>query len=547
MQQSPLARFLEGVSVIYFSAALCPCYAGRKPQVQQTPQVRQIEQVRQSAQIQQLAQIQQPPQRPAAPLSSSSAQANKPAGEPAGPQSTHFPILLLVEGKDLSWSLRIGQKGPERLDRVGYPPIPLDPGDVVREGTTDVWTYNAKDSQTGATVAVHLTREACTGNNPAMNYGFSATVEHAQIGTMQGCARVATELFPRINNQPSDDDDDDTKDKPAPPTVTHFQSPVAVAYVTDSGRMVVKRGSIARAVPGRAGNSLCLSHDGKKLLYSLDELPYPLRSINEYDFDTRRVTELIRANAYEAFWSPDDSRIAFLENVNGKWQIWSMPAGAPDKAAALYTGEVASLEGWADAHTLLAADAQALYWIGDDGTIRQTLPNADLYGTDQFSVTSGNTVRIHPLNPDLLLVSAELLPAAAAAISKEAATREAALKDAALKEAASRDAGNRLSSSKQAASKDAADKQAASKPSPDDRAFTQPGPAFFLYEIRARRRVVISPPSLPSANAEWSRDGLQIYFTGGDPATKAMNIYRVFWDGTSLVKVHEGHDYSIGQ
>jgi len=512
VRQSPLARFLIGASVIYFSASLCPSEARQRPLSQQT-------------------QAQQPPARPGTQSPKPSPQANKPPIEPVGPQSTHFPILLLIEGKDHTWSLRIGQKGPERLDRVGYPPIPLDPVDVVREATADNWTYKAKDSQTDAAVAVHLTREPCTDTAGTTKYGFSATVEHAQIGSLQGCARVATELFPRINNQPLDDDDD-SKPKPAPPTVTHYKSPVAVAYITDTDRMVLKRGSITRAVTGRAGSGLSLSHDGKKLLFSRDELPFPLKTINEFDFDTRKVTELIRADASEPFWSPDDSRIAFLENVNGKLQIWGMPAGAPDKAAPLYAGEVVGLQGWADAHTILASDSQALYWIGDDGTIKQTLPNADLYGQDQFSSSQANPVRIHPLTPDLLLVSANLLPAAAAAISKEAATREAALKEAAIKE----------SPSKQTPSK-----KAESPVPPDDRANTQAGPAFFLYEIRSKRRVLISPPNLSCAHAEWSADGLQIFFSGSEAAGKTTTIYRVFWDGTSLVKVHEGHDYVIGQ
>jgi len=55
-----------------------------------------------------------------------------PAGPPA-PQSTHYPILLLAVGNNPIWSLRIGQKGPERLDRTGYPPIPLEPAEVTHE------------------------------------------------------------------------------------------------------------------------------------------------------------------------------------------------------------------------------------------------------------------------------------------------------------------------------------------------------------------------------------------------------------------------------
>ncbi|MGH9744258.1 MAG: hypothetical protein ACRD51_18100 [Candidatus Acidiferrum sp.] len=402
------------------------------------------------------------------------------------------------------------------MDRNGYPTIPLEPGAVVREGP-DIWTYKAEDAQTGAAVAVHLTRGNCADDSSTTKYGFTATVEHAQIGALQGCARIATELFPRINNQPTDDDDD-TKEKPTPPTVTHFKPPVDVAYVTDTGRMIVKHGSAARAVPGKAGDSLCLSHDGQKLLFVRDEQPAGVRTIDEFDFETRHTAELIRGNVGAAFWSPDDTRIAFLENVNGKWQVWSMPAGAPEKAAALYAGEEISLEGWTDAHTVLAGDLQTFSWIGDDGTVKQTLTSADLYGKDEYGVTSGNAVRVHPLTPDLLLVSAELLPAAAAEASKEATRKQTEEKDAAGKDT--------------------------SKMAP---VTMLPGPAFFTYEIRSKRRVLLSPPNLLSNDAEWSDDGLQIFFTGHDAVGKAATIYRVFWDGTSLVKVHEGYDYAIGR
>src|SRR5262249_56289948 len=86
--------------------------------------------------------------------SNSQTQAKKaPVGPPA-PQSTHFPILLLAFGASANpssaavspnpptpsgtaaspgtipaWSIRIGQKGPEKLERPGYPPAILQPID----------------------------------------------------------------------------------------------------------------------------------------------------------------------------------------------------------------------------------------------------------------------------------------------------------------------------------------------------------------------------------------------------------------------------------
>jgi uncharacterized membrane protein len=148
---------------------------------------------------------QSPPSQQAPPSQPQAAQVKKAPVGPAAPQSTHYPILLLVQGNDQSWSLRIGLKGPERLDRNGYPPIPLETTEVNREGTPDTWTYNAKDSQTGSTVSVHITRELCTDAASNAKLVFTASVEHAQTGAAQGCARVATELFPKINNQPTDE------------------------------------------------------------------------------------------------------------------------------------------------------------------------------------------------------------------------------------------------------------------------------------------------------------------------------------------------------
>jgi uncharacterized membrane protein len=500
VRQSPLARLFLGASAVLLSAYLCCAQTPQPPTQQQPP-------------------AQQPPKQqstpPASQQAAQSPQAKKTAAGPPAPPSTHYPILLLVQGNDQSWSIRIGLRGPERMDRTGFPPIPLEPADVVREGATDSWTYHAKDSQTGAAVSVHITREACTDPASSAKFAFTASMEHAQIGTGQGCARVATELFPKINNQPTDDDD--TKDKPAPPTITKFKPPVAVAYLNAAGKLIVKRGTVARAVPGKSGYQPALSHDGKRLLYTTAEKgdeksaeKSDERTISLYDWGTGKSTELIRGPVQQPFWSPDDTHIAFLKYDGAKWQLWTAPSDAPEKATLVYPGEAISLLGWADSQTILAGDLQTLSWIVDDGTLKQNLASADLYGKDQFGLSSANTVRVHPLNSDLLLVSAEFLPAAAAAYLKNA----------------------------QAAN---TNKDAAKIAGPPARQ------AFFLYEVKSKRRVILSPPNLTSSYAEWSRDGLQIYFTGTDASGKTMSIYRMFWDGTSLIKVLDGYDLVIGQ
>jgi uncharacterized membrane protein len=502
VRQSPLARLLLGASAVLFSAYLCRAQSPQPPTQQQPTS-------------------QQPPKQespqPIGQQAAAPSQAKKPAVAPPAPQSTHYPVLLLVQGNDQSWSVRIGLRGPERMDRNGYPPIPLEPTDVARDGATDSWTYHAKDSQTGAAVSVHITREACADPATTNKYAFSASIDHAQIGSGQGCARVATELFPKINNQPTDDDDD-AKDKPAPPTITKFKPPVAVAYLNAAGKLIVKRGAVARAVPGKSGYQPALSHDGKRLLYTIAENgdektaeKSDERTISLYDWGTGKSTELLRGSVQQPFWSPEDTRIAFLKYDGAKWQLWTAAVDAPEKAALVYPGEAISLHGWADAQAILAGDLQTLFWIGEDGTLKQNLASADLYGKDQFGLSSGNTVRVHPLNPDLLLVSAEFVPAAAAAYLKNAQAAIASNKDAA---------------------------KIAGPPARQ---------AFFLYEIKSKRRVLLSPPNLTSSYAEWSRDGLQIFFTGTDPSSKTMTIYRMFWDGTSQVKVQDGFDLVIGQ
>jgi hypothetical protein len=447
-----------------------------------------------------------------------SAQATTPqAAAPNAPQSTHFPILLLIQAPDQSWDLRIGQKGPERLDRNGYPPIPLEPGEVAREGSADTWTYHAKDMQTGAAVSARITREPCAAAPAAdtsakAKWVFTATVEHAQLGALQGCGRIATDIFPRINNQLTPSDDDDTaKPKTPPPTITKFKSPVAFAYLTAADKILVKRGTVVKSVTAKDPADFDVSHDGRKLLFARESTP-GTRSIYQYDLTTGQSKPLIPANSSQPFWSPDDAQIAFLENVNGKSQLWTMPADAPDKAVALSQNEVTTLDGWADASTLLTSDLQTLSWIGTDGTIKQTVSAADLYGKDQFKLSSANVVRVHPLNPDLLVVSGEVAGTLQPPITVYDIVNP---------------------------SPDA--------PKPPKKEEGKPAQALFLYEVHSRRRVLLSPLNLTATQPEWSRDGLQVFFTGRASPSSAPVIYRIFWDGTSLTKVHDGSDFVIGE
>jgi len=410
----------------------------------------------------------------------------------------------LAFGNNPNWSVRIGLKGPERFDRAGYPPIPLEPAEVTNEAAIDSWTYHAKDTQTGAAVAVHLTREPCsdasidtltTAPPPGGRYSFRAAVDHGQIGSLKGCGRIATELFPRINNQP-DQQDTDTKKKPPIPisTVTKFQSPTAVAYVNASQQLVFKRGSVIRIIPGKAGNDLSASHDGKKLLFVRDEGSSPIRTLNQYDSDLNSVKELFRGDVRNPVWSPDDSRVAYLNGQVGKRQLWIFPYSDPSKTTVLNADGFDSIQGWSDARTVLAISSNQanLVWIGEDGKVSQSLSLKDLCGFD-FVPSTNLAARVNPLNPDLVLISANFGHPPAGIPAGEG----------------------------------------------------QAG-AFFLYEFRAKRRVLLPVASLSSSGAEWSRDGLQILFTGLD-ASRRSSTYRIFWDGIGLQKYVAGTGLVVGQ
>src|SRR6266849_4365037 len=396
-----------------------------------------------------------------------------PTGPPS-PQSTHYPILILAFGNDPNWSLRIGQKGPERLDRPGYPPVPLEPSDVTHEACTDA----SNDTLTPAPP-------------PSGKYSFRASVDHTQIGSLKGCARIAAELFPKINNQPEKEDDTE-KPKPPVPTITKFKPPLAVAYLNSTGKVVLSRGT-TKKIAAPVGTELALSHDGKKLLYTRsDSNTSPDRTIVLYDFDSGKSLDLVHGLVRQAFWSPDDSRIAFLKALDRSWQVWSFPAGNPESAVSFSPQPVTALHGWIDNHTLVATDSLNAYWLSEE-TLPQAVALKEIYGA-AFQIMSSDTIRLNPANSDLLLISADYLSAPAGA--------------------------------------------------PVDSMGLAAG--FFLYVPRSKRRSILCPPDQAGRSAAWSRDGLQVFFTGSDSSHRSV-VYRIFWDGTGLQSTLTGSEYVVGQ
>lgn len=414
-----------------------------------------------------------------------------PVGPPVA-QSRHYPILLIAQGTDPVWSLRLGMKGPERLERAGYPPIPLDPAEVEQETIGTAWTYHAKDSQTLATVAVHLSREACSNGTSDTKYTFRVTVDHSQIGMLKGCAKVAPDQFPEFKQKNLDDDDPDKK-KPAPPAI-NYKPPVAVAYLDPAGKVMLARNDVPKLVATK-GSQLSLSHDGKRLLF-LTEENGPISGLKLFDSATGKTTELASSLINAPFWSPDDSRIAFVKSDVSVWHIWTMPppASASPQPTQLSSTPITLLNGWADPHSLIGANSNSFFWITEDGGSSQVLSALDLCGPD-FASNSSSSIRANPANPDLLLVSGTLLKAPSSSL-KDSKTGLAA--------------------------------------------------DLFLYEVRSKRRVPLNISNLLPTDGEWSRDGIQIFFTGHDSLGKPT-IYRIFWDGSGLKKIRPGSALVVGQ
>ena len=395
-------------------------------------------------------------------------------------------------------------KGPERLDRLGYPPIVLEPGDVINDQPARVWTYHAIDTVTAAAVAVKLTRETCSDGMSDTKYTFSVQVDHAQIGTLKGCGQSEPDKFPefRKKNQtldssdtqtPGDKDKDRDKRNSVLDPITKFQSPVATAYLDATGKVIFAHGEVRKTV-APSGSELAVSHDGNKLLYTRsDSKTGPERSIVLYDFDTVRSKDVAGNNVRQAFWSPDDSHIAYLKYDGKSWQVFTAPIANPETATPLSPQNFDSLHGWISPTTLLASDMQNLYLVGTDKPA-EAIPLKDIYG-DKFQIMSSDTIRVCPINSDLLLVSAYYLNAPAGAPTDSMGLNE----------------------------------------------------TFFLYEVKSKRRTILGPPDAFARDTEWSRDALQIFFTKGVVGKGPLVTDRIFWDGTGERRYSAGRALVVGK
>ena len=360
-----------------------------------------------------------------------------------------------------AWSIRIGIKGPERLDRPNYPPATLDPIDVTREGTNDEWTYRAKDDATGADVAVHIARDPCSPADAAgAKYTFRAVAQHAQLGTLNGCARIAAELFPKINNQPDPDDATKLPD----PRRRHHQVPVAHRHRLRRRHKSRRRYRQNSQTAAQDGSEPALSTTARNSSIRAPTQNQPDRTIVLYDTTTGRSQDLVHGGVREAFWSPDDARVAYLNFQDQKWQLYIFNAAAPQQGTPVFTGSLTSLHGWVDAHTLARQRHAKRLLDHRRRPHHANVPLKEIYGND-FDIAGSDTLRLNPINPDLLLVSAPYVKAPAGAPTDQMGLAA----------------------------------------------------AVFLYEIRSKRRTLMTPSDQWARHGEWSRDGVQVSTPAASP------------------------------
>jgi hypothetical protein len=70
---------------------------------------------------------------------------------------------------------------------------------------------------------------------------------------------------------------------------------------------------------------------------------------------------------------------------------------------------------------------------------------------------------------------------------------------------------------------------------------------FFLYEVLSKRRTILGPADSYQRAAEWSRDGLQIFYTRGVPGKAPLSTWSIFWDSSNPHRFNSGTFFVIGK
>jgi len=222
----------------------------------------------------------------------------------------------------------------------------------VTHEAADSWIYHAKDSATGAAVALHLTREACTD---ATNDTLTTTPRSAGSTVFElrwitrdrldaGCARIAAELFPKINNQPVRKKKRQEKPPARPSQISRLPlpSPTRICRQRCFRPWHGKEGCGARRAPNWPSRTTVRNSSTRARIQD-----QPRRTIVLYDLDSGKSLDLLHGLVRQAFWSPDDGASSSSSFWIAPWQVWSFPAGHPESALPFHRSQLMlCTDGW---------------------------------------------------------------------------------------------------------------------------------------------------------------------------------------------------------
>jgi Tol biopolymer transport system component len=268
---------------------------------------------------------------------------------------------------------------------------------------------------------------------------------------------------------------------------------LTMCYVDHDDNVVCKVGDAAPKTVADTGYELALSPDGSRLLYTRDEKGME-RTLVIYDLKSGKPHDLLKGVVRLGKWSPDGKTIAFLKNVPPNWQVWTMPADAPAKAAPIYKEVVEEIHQWTpDGKGLLIFDDESLKWITLAGKVSRSILFDQIYGSF-FEWDSDDHFRINPNNPDLLIGGASYsTPPPGAPVD-------------ALKLAS----------------------------------------AVFQYDTKSNKLTPITPNNVWAKDPEWAPDGKEIYFTRLEK-DQSFSICKLKPDGTGIQKVVDGEGVTLAK
>ncbi len=274
-------------------------------------------------------------------------------------------------------------------------------------------------------------------------------------------------------------------------------SAVTLAYIDTAGRVVYKaEGTPPRIVEAKNGYDLCLSRDGKRLLYARGAAEGPNRTMVLFDAASGKSRDLMGGLVSLARWSPDGARISFLKmdrSLNA-WQLWIMPAAEPSKAALVSKLNLDFVVDWTpDSKTIVAGDGQRMYWFSLDGRQQKAVAVEEVYGKD-YQWTSSDVLRFHPGNPALMSMSVYYME------------------------------------------------------TPKGVPFEEPGgfATILLYDWNTRKKTVLLNTKTFGHDAVWTPDGAWLYYTRQEKLEK-FAVWRMHPDGTAQQRIADGLQPSVAE